>query len=170
MARNKKLPNILNEEEQNQLLEIFNTRYPTQFRNKVMIKSMLDLGLRLSETINLKWNHINLTTGKTKVKEGKGAKDRILYLNDDTLQLIKKWRERQFKELEKRLDHLEIEYIFTTLKNKQLNPANIRKMVYNYSEKANINKNISPHTFRHTFATDLYRETGNIRLVQKSLG
>ena len=170
MIRRKKLPTILNEEEQEQLLEVFNTRYISPLRNKTMIKLMLDTGLRLAETINLKWKNININSGKINVIEGKGSKDRIVWINNGTLVLLKEWRERQAKELAKRGIEEEIVYTFTTLTNKKLSPGNVRNMVYTYSDKADINKNISPHTFRHTFATDLYRDTKNIRMVQKALG
>lgn len=169
MSRRKKLPKILEEEEQQQLINVFNERYPTALRNKTMIKLMLDSGLRLSEVINLKWEHINLMSGKLEVIEGKGAKDRIIYINEETIKQLKSWKDRQAKKLQEK-GQPKAKLVFTTLKGKKLNPANVRSMVYNYSDKAGITKKISPHTFRHTFATDLYRETSNIRLVQKALG
>ena len=167
----RKIPEILEKDEQEQLLEVFNTRYPTALRNKVMIKLMLNTGLRLSEAINLKWKDINLQTGKLKVVEGKGAKDRIVWVNDCALNLLREWRERQYEEVKKRDPQTEkITCMFTTLQGRSLKPANVRQMVYKYSAKAGINKKISPHTFRHTFATDLYRATNNLRQVQKALG
>ena len=167
----RKIPEILEKDEQEQLLEVFNTRYPTALRNKVMIKLMLNTGLRLSEAINLKWKDINLQTGKLKVVEGKGAKDRIVWVNDCALNLLREWRERQYEEVKKRdLQTEKITCMFTTLQGRSLKPANVRQMVYKYSDKAGIDKQISPHTFRHTFATDLYRATNNLRQVQKALG
>ena len=167
----RKIPEILEKDEQEQLLEVFNTRYPTALRNKVMIKLMLNTGLRLSEAINLKWKDINLQTGKLKVVEGKGAKDRIVWVNDCALNLLREWRERQYEEVKKRDPQTEkITCMFTTLQGRSLKPANVRQMVYKYSAKAGIDKQISPHTFRHTFATDLYRATNNLRQVQKALG
>jgi integrase/recombinase XerD len=60
--------------------------------------------------------------------------------------------------------------VFTTLKGKALGHRYVQQMVKRYAAKAGIDKNISPHTLRHSFATDLYRETSKIRLVQKVLG
>jgi len=181
----RKIPEVLSEREQKKLLEVFNTRYLTPHRNKVMIKLMLNSGLRLSEVINLEWKHIDLQTGKLKVVEGKGAKDRILWINDETLEKVREWRQRQVDEIGN------MEFVFTTSTCKQLNPADIRKMVYRYAEKAGIQeeveknyrdkegnklddtykeKKVKPHTLRHTFATDLLRETNNLRIVQKALG
>ena len=169
MNRRKKLPKILEKEEREKLLDTFNTRYPTAQRDKTMIELMLDSGLRLSETINLKWANVNLTTGKVEVIEGKGAKDRIVYINEEVLEKLKTWRDRQQEELNKR-DISNKEYVFTSLTGNRLDSGNIRRKVYKQVKKAGINKKVSPHTFRHTFATDLYKETKNIRLVQKALG
>lgn len=102
MGKRKKLPKILNKEEQEKLIEVFNTRYPSQYRNKTMIILMLDTGLRLSEIINLKWKHINIMSGEIKVIEGKGAKDRALWINENTLEKLKKWKKIKSEELSKR--------------------------------------------------------------------
>ena len=124
----------------------------------------------MSELLNLKWKDINLISGKLKVVEGKGAKDRILYLDDNTIEKLKDWKDRQAKEIDKRIDEANIRRVFTTLKNNKMDTSNTRKMIKKYAKKAGINKKISPHTLRHTFATDLYRDSKNIRLVQKALG
>jgi len=169
MNRRKKLPKILEKEEREKLLDTFNERYPTNQRDKTAIELMLNTGLRLSELTNLKWKYVNLTTGKIEVIEGKGAKDRIVYANDEILEKLKSWRDRQLKELNKRNIN-NTEYVFTSLTGNKLDGGNFRRKIYKKTEKAGINKKVSPHTFRHTFATDLYTETKNIRLVQKALG
>ena len=164
MSRAKKLPVVLNNKEQISLLKQPNPRYPTGERNHLILKIMLDTGLRASETTSLQWSHLDLISGKLMVREGKGAKDRTLWLSEDNLSLMQKWKERQVAEINK------CSHIFTTLKGDPIKNRYLRKMVKRYSKKASINKNVSPHTLRHTFATDLYRETKNIRLVQKALG
>ena len=160
----KKIPEFLTKEEQNVLINVFNIRYVTSHRNKTIVQLDLKTGLRLSEIIDLKWNHINLLTGQLKVVEGKGKKDRILYISEATIDILIKWKERQFQELGK------VDYVFTNRDGKQLVDRDVREMIVNYSKKAGIIKDISPHTLRHSFATDLLRETKNIRLVQKALG
>jgi len=161
----RKIPDILTEEEQQKLLDVFNTRYLSPHRNKTMIKLFLDSGLRLSEMINLKWKHINLQTGQLKVVQGKGAKDRVIWVNDGVLDMLRKWRERQVNDIG------DVDYVFTTQKGNKLNPMDVRQMVYTYSKKAGItDKKVSPHTFRHTFASGLLRSTNNLRKVQKALG
>ena len=161
----RKIPEVLTKTEQERLVSIFNERYLCSQRNKTMIKLMLDIGLRLSETINLKWSQIDLQTGEVKVIQGKGNKDRVVWAGERLLEMLRRWRRRQKEEIGL------VEYVFTTTKGDQLQPANVRNMVYNYAEKAGIEgKSVSPHTLRHTFATDFYRQTKNLRMVQKALG
>lgn len=162
MAR--KIPDILTIEEQEKLLDQFNIRYITPHRNKVMIKLLLATGLRLSEMTNLKWRDINLISGQLKVVEGKGAKDRILYINDHMLDDLKAWRERQLEEWG------ETDLVFTSRNLKRLDGKAVRKTIRVYRKKAGIDKHITTHSFRHTFASDLLRENKNIIIVQKALG
>jgi len=75
-ARLKKLPTVLTEDEQAQLLEQVNPRYPTGERNGTMLRLMLNTGLRLAEVTALKWRDIDLTTGKLMIRQGKVSKDR----------------------------------------------------------------------------------------------
>lgn len=175
MARNKSLPTVLTEDEQQALLDQPNTRYPTGHRNLALMRVALDNGLRLSELTSLKWRHIDLTSGKLRVKEGKGAKDRDLWLSEENLELLREWRERQIEEWEDRKEDDDApesrpDYVFTTLKGTPVSNRYVQKMVKKAADKAGIEKNVHPHTLRHTFATDLYRETNKIRLVQKALG
>jgi len=167
--RQKKLPDVLTKDEQKSLLNQPNSRYVTGQRNHLLLKLMLDTGLRLSEATGLKWKHVELNTGKLSVKEGKGGKDRILWLPESDLELMCDWKERQFREAGSKL-----EYVFTSMSKgtlgNRLDNRYVQDMVKRYGHKAEINTDVHPHMLRHTFATDLYRESGNIRLVQKALG
>ena len=164
MARAKKLPTVLTEDEQERLLEQPNSRYPTGERNGTMLRLMLNTGLRLAEVTGLKWHDVDLTTGKLMVRQGKGAKDRTLWVAEGDIDRLRSWRERQAAECDT-YDH-----VFTTLQGQPLGHRYVQRMVKRYVGKAGIDKNVSPHTLRHSFATDLYRETSKIRLVQKVLG
>lgn len=163
--RTLRIPEVLTETEQAALLAQPNPRYPTGARNKTMLQLMLDTGLRLSEACNLQWRDVDLTTGKLMVRQGKGGKDRSLWIGVEDLELLRTWRERQAKDVSGNPAH-----IFTTLKGKAVSPRYVQKMVARLAAKAGIEKNVHPHTLRHSFATDLYRETSKIRLVQKALG
>ena len=181
----RKIPHILTIEEQELLLNQFNKRYLSSHRNKMMIRLFLDTGLRLSEMIKLQWRDINLQTGRLKVVEGKGDKDRILWVNENTLNQLREWRERQSKDIGK------TGYVFTTGKGTKLSPRQVREMIYRYSDKAGIQeemikhyrddegnklpetykeKKVTPHSLRHTYATDMLRAGENLRTVQKALG
>jgi len=164
MARPKKLPTVLTEDEQERLLEQPNPRYPTGERNQTMLRLMLNTGLRLAEVTSLKWRDLNLTTGKLMVRQEKGSKDRTLWVAEADIDRLRSWRERQATACGT------CEHVFTTLKGKALGHRYVQRMVKRYAAKAGIDKNISPHTLRHSFATDFYRETSKIRLVQKALG
>ena len=164
MARPKKLPTVLTEDEQEQLLEQANPRYPTGERNQTMLRLMLNTGLRLAEVTALKWRDIDLTTGKLMVRQGKGSKDRTLWVAEGDIDRLRSWRERQATVCGAG------EHVFTTLQGQPLGHRYVQRMVKRLAAKAGIDKNVSPHTLRHSFATDLYRETSKIRLVQKVLG
>ena len=157
----RKVPEILNELERGALLARPNRKCPTGLRNHCMMRLMLNLGLRVSEVIHLKVNDIDWTSGRLVVRAGKGNKDRTLWLNEADLELFGHWRGRKA---------VQAELLFTTLKGAELDTRYIREMVKRLAKKAGIPKDVHPHTLRHTFATDLYRETKNIRLTQKALG
>lgn len=162
MAR--KIPEILTHEEQERLLGVFNLRYPTPHRNRTMILLLLNSGLRSSEVANLKWRDVNLTTGRLKVVQGKGSKDRMLWVSETVLDALRGYRERQNELLG------DMDYVFATRTGKAMDGKAIRKMIQTYAKKVGIEKRISTHTLRHTFATDILRETKNLRIVQKALG
>jgi len=168
-VRQKKLPNVLNEEEQKRILDQPNPRYITGQRNHLLLKIFLDAGLRLSEATSLRWQDITLMSGQLKVVQGKGAKDRILWLPEEDLELLQRWKQRQSEKAGEKL-----EYVFTamsrgTLGNK-LDNRYVQDMVKRYAKKAGIEKRTSPHSLRHSFATSFLRQTKNIRMVQKALG
>jgi site-specific recombinase XerD len=162
MARKKKLPKILTDEEQKRMLEQINTRYPTPHRNLCMIRLMLDAGLRVGEVVALRPEHVNMQTCKLIVREGKGAKDREVWIPADLRDLIGSWLERRPAS----------DYLFPTRTGSKVSTRYMREAVKRYAEKANVQEweKVSPHTLRHMFATDFLNETGNIRLLQEILG
>lgn len=106
---------------------------------------MLTAGLRLSEAINLKWNNINFRAGKLKVEEGKGRKDRQLWLGDNTLNLLDEWKEKPKDVLEEKGIGNEDNLVFITLTGNKLNQVNVRKMVYRYVDKVGIQEEVTKH-------------------------
>ena len=156
----KKLPVILEPEEAQNLLRGPNRRCPTGLRNKAMMSLMLHCGLRVSEVINLRPGSINLTKGKLRVESGKGNKDRDLAIPEYLIDLLEGWRRKR----------PESPYFFCTLKGKKLQVRYLQQMVKRYASKAGIQKNISPHTLRHTYATQYYRQTKDIETLRRILG
>ena len=119
-----RIPEVLTASEQEALLAQPNPRYPTGMRNYTMLRLMLDTGLRLSEAVNLKWRDVDFNTGKLMVRQGKGAKDRILWIGDADLELLRAWRERQAKDVNGNPEH-----VFTTLAGKPVSPRYVQQMV-----------------------------------------
>lgn len=158
----RKLPKVLTEEERSALLSQLNTRYPSPHRNLCMLRLMLEAGLRAGEVVALRPEHLDMRTCKLTVREGKGAKDRVLWISDGLRDLIGEWLERR----------PESEWLFPTRNGSQVQTRYLRALVKRLARKAEIaeTEKVSPHTLRHTFATDLLRETKNLRLVQKALG
>ena len=164
MAR-LRIPEVLTQSEQEALLEVPNPRYPTGERNRLLLRVMLNAGLRLSEALNLRWPDVDLTTGRVHVKLGKGGKDRVLWLGEEDLQALRTWRQRQATLTPEAPAH-----VFTTLDGKPVSPRYVQAMVARYARRAGIEKRVHPHTLRHTFATDLLRDAGNVELVRRALG
>ncbi len=156
-----RLPEILNAQEQSALLSVPNKNAPTGLRNFCMFSLFLNLGLRVNEAISLKVNDIDWLSGKLTVRNGKGGRDRILWLSEIDLEYLQQWRS---------IRPPGSSYLFCTLSGGRLSDRYVRDMVKRYARRAGIEKDIHPHTLRHTFATDLLRDTRNIRLVQRALG
>ncbi len=161
MPTPKKLPETLTEGECIALTSQPKPRYPTGLRDLAMIRLMLNTGLRAAECLNLQVRHVDWMTGKIMVREGKGKRDRTLWVNEDVLILLRTWREKR---------SAQSDVLFTTLQGNRINDRALRAMVKRRAEKAWIPKDVHPHTLRHTFATEFYRQTKDIRLTQKMLG
>lgn len=157
----RRLPSVLTPEEQAALLSAPNRSAPTGLRNYAMLSLFLNLGLRVSEAIDLKVEDIDWSGGKLTVVRGKGNRDRVLWLADEDRTTLKRWIAGRPNPSG---------FVFSTLKGDRMNDRYVRDFVKRYALKIGIKKDVHPHTLRHTFATDLLRNTGNIRLVQKALG
>jgi len=149
----RKIPEVLTATEQEAFLKQPNPRYLTGQRNRVMLRLMLDTGLRLSEMIHLRWQDIDLNSGKVMVRQGKGAKDRTLWTGEANLAPLAKWRDRQAKECTGCPQN-----VFTTKEGGKLDPRYIQRMVKRYAVKAGIEKDIAPHVAAHLRNGSLSRD------------
>jgi site-specific recombinase XerD len=163
MPRPRRLPTVLTSAEATALLRAANPRYRTGHRDRCLMQLMLNVGLRAAEALALTVYDIEWLSGKLTVRQGKGKKDRILWLNEPVLEELRRWRARRPQSANGLL--------FTTLKGTSIHASALRAMVKRRGHKAGLrHKDVHPHMLRHTFATELYRQTKDIRLVQKALG
>ena len=166
MTRPDKLPKVLKDAETDRLLQQPNQRYYGPHRDYLYMRLMLKAGLRASEATALRPQHIDLMSGKLIVREGKGAKDRTLWVGEELLGELQEWTDRRNENVG------EPKFLLPTSKGTQVATSHLRRSVKRYARDAGIEEvdRVSPHTLRHTFATRLYRKTSNIRMVQKALG
>jgi integrase/recombinase XerD len=155
-----RLPEVLTGEERVRLLKAPNRKCPTGLRNLCLITVMLNAGLRAAELLNLRERDITWTTGQLMVRRGKGKKDRALWLSTDDLDLLASWNAMRPQG----------EFFFTTLDGKRVSDRYLRAMVKRMANRAGIKKDVHPHILRHTFGTDIFRHSHDIRLTQVALG
>jgi len=161
LKRRKKLPVVLEPEEAQRLIKQPNRRYRTGKRNIAIMKIMLNMGFRVSEITELRPGSINLTSQRLRIVEGKGGVDRDLIIPSALIDYLRAWKDIKPKNTD---------YFFTTLKGKQLSTRYLCDMVKRYGKRAKIDKVISPHTLRHTYATEFYRQTKDIETLRRILG
>ena len=158
----RELPNILTPEEEKALLGAFTKRYPTSFRNRTMIELALNTGMRIGDLMNLKWSDIELDTGRTHIKQGKGKKDRVIFIKAEILSTM--------VDLAARFSSDRSGLVFTTLEGKPVQSQYLRRMIREKADKAGITKRVYFHLLRHTYLTRLYGRTKDIRVVQEIAG
>jgi len=174
--RRKKLPVILEPEEVESLMRIPNKIYFSGKRNLAVLSLMLNMGLRVSEVANLKPQDINLTKNKLRIIGGKGGVDRDLMIPFYTSKLLKEWWKAKPKNTKyffttiKDIKRTGKAKCFNTKKGSQFKTRNISYMIKKYSKRAKIKKNISPHSLRHTFATNFIKQGGNVMHLKEILG
>ncbi|HOJ50317.1 MAG TPA: tyrosine-type recombinase/integrase [Spirochaetota bacterium] len=158
-----KLPTYLTIEEIEEINKRININTPEGLRDRTMLESLYSLGLRVSEMINLKIDDIDMDEKIVRII-GKGNKERIVPFGSVFLNLVKRYiLESRPYFLGKKKDFL----FFTRLK-KPFSRIAVWKIVKKYTD--NMNKNVSPHTFRHSFATHLLLGGADIRIIQQLLG
>lgn len=163
----KKLPDTLSFNEIEQLIGALDLSKPENIRNKAMLETLYSSGLRVSELINLRISHIYKDVGYVRVI-GKGNKERLIPIGNEALKHIGIYLEHVRNKLPQYP-----KYSDTLFLNKRGTPIS-RVMVFivikDLATKINLNKTISPHTFRHSFATHLIEGGADLRAVQQMLG
>ena len=161
-----KLPDVLSIQEIKDLLSLADTGKPQGARDAAMIELLYAAGLRVSELIGIKLQDISLEAGFVRVF-GKGSKERVvpigLYAKERIDHYIVNARPQLLK---KRINH----FLFVTRLGKPMTRQGFWKLLKRYVLKAGINKNITPHTLRHSFASHLLEGGADLRSVQLMLG
>lgn len=171
LARTKRVQvTFLNDEEMQRLLSEPDTTRESGLRDRAILELLYSSGLRVSELAGLNKDHVNLKRQEFMVR-GKGQKDRPIFISEEATDWIKKY-------LDKRTDNTTPLFIRVggskkadqTGNHKRLTARSIQRMVARYALLAGITKHVSPHTLRHSFATDLLMNGADLRSVQALLG
>jgi integrase/recombinase XerD len=163
----RKLPDVLSFEEIEQLIQAIDVSKPEGGRNKAILEVMYSSGLRVTEAINLKISSLYLDVGFIRVI-GKGDKERLVPIGSDAIKFIKLYKEtiRVHQIPAKDCDDI----LFLNNRGKALSRVMIFYIIKDLIQKTGIQKTISPHSFRHSFATHLVEGGADLRAVQEMLG
>lgn len=163
----RKLPDVLNQEEIELLIRSIDHSTAEGIRNRAILETLYGCGLRVSELINLKISNIYAEVEFIKVI-GKGNKERLVPLGSSAIKYINYYKEgvRNHLKVKKGYD----DSLFLNRRGSALTRVYVFMIIKSLAEKAGLNKKISPHTFRHSFATHLIEGGADLRAVQEMLG
>ncbi len=163
----RKLPEVLSLKEIDNILNAINLATPEGHRNKAIIETLYSCGLRVSELTGLKLSDIFRKEGFIRIT-GKGDKQRIVPIGEKALHEIDLYVQHQRNKL--KIYPKDQDILFLNRRGKKLSRIMIFNIIKETALKANIKKNISPHTFRHSFASHLVEGGADLRAVQDMLG
>ena len=165
----KKLPAILSVNEINQIINATQSgnkgRSINDYRNWAMLETIYATGVRISELLSLRTSDISLSEGFVRVM-GKGNKERIIPLGKLAIKAIKEYIQLARGKL---LKGKASEYLFLNNHGRKMSRMGFWKILQIYLERAKITKRVTPHSFRHSFATNLLEGGANLRAVQEML-
>lgn len=163
----RKLPDTLSYEEIVQLLEAIDLSTPEGGRNRAMLEILYSSGLRVSELVELKRANVYFDLGFLRVV-GKGNKERLVPIGKDAMKFLKIYLEeiRVHTPVQKGFEH----FVFLNKAGKKLSRVSVFLLVKSLAARIGLHKSISPHTFRHSFATHLIEGGADLRAVQEMLG
>lgn len=163
----RRLPDTLSFDEIEKIIEANDLSRPEGVRNKAIVETLYSCGLRVSELVNLKRSCLYFDVGYIRII-GKGDKERLVPIGSSAIKYIKIY-------LENIRVHMPVingneDVVFLNRRGRKLTRVMIFTIIKNLAKKAAITKNISPHTFRHSFATHLVEGGADLRAVQEMLG
>lgn len=163
IKKEKILPSFLTKEEVDKLLSLITPQDFFTARDRALLELLYSSGLRISEVAQLDENDIDIYEGLVTVK-GKGNKERVVPVGEVALKYIKEYLRYKY------MKGFKSKEIFVNKFGKRLSVRGIRKIIMKWIKKASIHKKVSPHTFRHTFATHLLESGCDLRSIQEMLG
>lgn len=162
----ERLPEVLSTDEIDQILKSIDLSKPEGQRNKTIIEVLFSCGLRVSELVNLKLSNLYLEEGFVRIM-GKGSKERLVPISSKAISELKYWFvDRNLMKIQQG----EEDYVFLNRRGKHLTRTMILIMLKRQAVAAGITKTISPHTLRHSFATELLKGGADLRAIQAMLG
>lgn len=165
----KKLPSFVDETDMISILDSIDTKTDLGKRNRVLLELLYATGMRVSEVCNLEVNQINFYNNTIKVN-GKGKKDRIVILYKGIAESLKYYVDFTRSNLLSISKDTEERKVFINYKGGKLTPRGVRKIINNLIDHCAVNKHVSPHMIRHSFATSLLNNGADLRIVQELLG
>ena len=163
----RKLPDVLNYHEIETLLNAIDVSTPEGTRNRAILETLYSSGLRVSELIDLKLTNIYFDIGFLRIF-GKGNKERLVPIGREALKYVKIYIKEIRRHMKIKPNHEN--FVFLNRRGAKLTRVMIFTIIKDLQKKVNLNKNISPHTFRHSFATHLIEGGADLRAVQEMLG
>lgn len=161
-----RLPEVLSLKEIDDIIAAIDLSKPEGQRNKAIIEVLYGSGLRVSELINLQLSKLYIDEGYMLV-EGKGSKQRLVPMSPQAVKQLELWKiDRNLLDIQKGQE----DFVFINRRGAKLTRDMIFKIVKDLTSLAGIRKNVSPHTFRHSFATHLLENGANLRAIQQLLG
>lgn len=164
----RKLPDVLSVEEINDLINAIDLSKAEGERNKAMLETMYSCGLRVSELVNLKLSNLVFNEGFIHVI-GKGSKERIVPIGSIAIKHINIYI-KSVRNHQQNISKGNEDVVFLNRRGAKLTRVMVFTIIKQLCEKAGINKTISPHTLRHSFATHLVEGGADLRAVQEMLG
>ena len=162
----KHLPDVLTVDEIDLIESLIDLSQPEGQRNKAIIEMLFSCGLRVSELCGLKLSDLYLDEGFVRV-EGKGSKQRLVPISGKAVKELRLWFiDRNAIDIPAQY----ADYVFISRRKKNISRIMVFHFIKELVEKAGIQKTVSPHTFRHSFATSLLEGGANLRAIQTMLG
>ena len=161
------LPDVLTVEEIQDIMDVIDLSTPEGHRNRAMVEVMYGCGLRVSELVTLRLSNLFFDDGFIKVV-GKGNKERLIPIGKTAINAVNQYVDGKRKLL--KIKKGEEDYVFLNRRGAHLTREMVFMLVKKWVAAAGIDKTVSPHTFRHSFATHLIEGGADLRAVQQMLG